>query len=125
MTTYFYMIVDIHFVFLPLGILVCPIRQRFHGRFVDRCEELPSRYLDFLKRPVVHFFDLLPDNPVQLTDAEERVISECGDDPSLCDENRGFDFCLIPGLFHPGRDYRRCVVCCHVLIGRIEIGLIP
>ena len=98
------MVVDVHLRLLPVGILVPSFRQGLHGGFIDRLEEMPPRYLQFLQGPGVEVLQLLPDRPVEIADAEEGVVPQSGDDPPFCDEHRRLHLRLVFWLFHPRGD---------------------
>jgi hypothetical protein len=66
----------------------------------------------------------LRDGAIQLGEREEGAVPKAGQDPALDQQDTLLDFGFITGATHPRRDDRDLVVACHLLVGRIQVGLV-
>ena len=71
--------------------------------------------------PVEQFRDGL----IESGQTEEHALPQSGQYPALHQKHTGFDFGFIPWFFHTCRNNGHAVMSGHVLIGGIQIRLIP
>jgi hypothetical protein len=101
---------SMHLRAAPLAVLVALGRQRPQNRLIEFEEPRAARAFQLLERPAVQLLEQDRDRGVELTEAEERVMTKPREDPPLHDEHSGFDLRLIARLAHAGRQDRHVVL---------------
>jgi hypothetical protein len=84
-----------------------------------------SRTFTFAERPLVDSVAKPPNRSVQLLNRKELPIPQCGDDPTLGQLYTRFDLGFVTGLVRPCRNHSDAVMHRHLLISRIQIGIVP
>ena len=118
------MVVDIDFGLFPRCIFIGFVWKGFEGGSIEGFEEFPPGGIKFLKLAVVELYEFLGNGPVELSHAEEGVISKSCQDPTLRYEDGRFRLGFVTGTTDSGWDDRRCIMLGKVLIGGIDVRFI-
>jgi len=118
-------IVDVHPCLLPLGVGETLGGQRSKSRLLEALEQRSPAAGTLAKRPLVQRAQKLANRLVELAQREKRPVPQTGQNPALNQLHASFDFGLVARLAHPGRHHRHAVVHGQVLIGRVQLRLVP
>ena len=121
---HFHMVVDVDPGHFPIGILKRVFWQGLEGWFIDGLKELPAAGWHLFKGTGIHGLQLPCDGLIELSDAEEGVISEGCEDPALGYKDSGFHFSFVSGFSGTGRYDRGAVMIGQVLVGGVDVGLV-
>ena len=109
---------------LPLRVLIGLLGQRPECRTIDFVEDATAGAGQFLEGPVVQIAQQRGDRPVGLVQAEEALVAQAGEDPSLHQEDRQLCFRLVPRFFTASRDHSHGVMPGHFLVGWIDVRIV-
>ena len=118
-------IVDVDPGLLPLGVFVRVDGKWAQGRFIQLLKQGAPGARQFLEGPVVERLEQRPDGAVQLGQGEALTVAQRGKNPSLYHLYRDLGLRLVTGTTHPRRDDGYPVMRGQVLVGGVDIRLIP
>src|SRR5579864_7608585 len=118
-------VVDVDPRLLPLRVSEALPGQRSQSRPLETLEERPARAWQLAEGPVVQRDEKLPDRLVDLGEREKLPVPQPSQDPSLHELHARLDLGFVSGLAHPRRHHRHAVVHRQVLVGRVELRLVP
>src|SRR5215468_3118025 len=98
--------------------------ERTQCGLVYRRELGRSGPLALAEWPLVDPVAQFPDSLVQLLNREEPPMPQRGDDPALGQLHTRFDLRLVTRLVWPRRNHSDAVMYGHLLIGRIQVGIV-
>ena len=109
----------------PFAELVRLGRQRLQRRTIDLFEQLPARHAEPPDRTLfIEMLQKLADRRVDIGKTVKDPMAQPPQKPSLDDQHRLFDFCLIPRAPRPCRQNRGAVMRRHLGIGAIDQGIV-
>ena len=117
-------IVDVHAGALALRVLVAGRGQRPECRPVHGLEQRTACALEFLEGTIVERIQETPDLAVEIGQAEERVVPQRRQDPSLDDLNRGLNLSLVTWFARTSGQYRRAVVNGEFLVRGVDVWIV-
>ena len=107
-------VVDMYPGYPPLGILVREFRQRQHGRSIQFIEPAPAGAGEFAELAVVQEFQPSPDGSIRLSQAEEGMMPQPGQDEPLYELDTGFHLGLVTRLADTGGNDGSAVILGHI-----------
>ena len=119
-------IVDMDSCLFPLGVFVRFDGQGAQGRFIQLLKQRARPGArQFLEGPVVERLEQRTDSTVQLGQGEALTPAQGGKNPALHHLYRDLGFRFVTGTAHPRRDNGYPVMRGQVLVGGVDIRLIP
>ena len=108
----------------PLGILVGLGRQGQERGPLDLLEQVAPADADLAHGAPVQLGQERSDRAGQLDQGEEAAVAEPGQNPTLDHLHRDLDLGFVTGLAHAGRQDGGAEVAGHLLVGRVDPGLV-
>ena len=119
-------VVDMDPCLLPLGVFVRVDRQRAQGRFIQLLKQGAPVARQFPEgAPLFSRLQQLADGAVQLGQGEALAVAQRGQDPTLHYLHGDLGFRLVTGAAHSRRNDGHPVVRGQVLVGGVDVRLIP
>lgn len=118
-------VVDVDTRLLPDGEFVGQLREGLEGGLVQHLEELAAGATEVFHEPRVELIEQFADSLIQVCQAKEGAVAQTGKDPALDYLDAHFCLGFVFGLANARRDDGCAIVLGQVLVGGIQVWLIP